>query len=81
VSIAFDDNMQNQYDYAFPLLKSRGMVGTFYVVTDYIRDFSLNGAYMSIAELQDLQNHGCEIASHSKTHPHFTHISDDQIYV
>jgi peptidoglycan/xylan/chitin deacetylase (PgdA/CDA1 family) len=34
---------------------------------------------MSIAELQDLQNHGCEIASHSKTHPHFTHISDDQI--
>jgi peptidoglycan/xylan/chitin deacetylase (PgdA/CDA1 family) len=34
---------------------------------------------MSIAELQDLQNYGCEIASHSKTHPHFTHISDDQI--
>lgn len=79
VSIAFDDNKQNQYEYAFPLLKSRGMVGTFYVTTDYIRDFSLNSAYMSIAELQDLQNHGCEIASHSKTHPHFIHISDDQI--
>jgi peptidoglycan/xylan/chitin deacetylase (PgdA/CDA1 family) len=79
VSIAFDDNKQNQYDYAFPLLKSRGMVGTFYVTTDYIRDISLNNAYMSIAELQDLQNYGCEIASHSKTHPHFIHISDDQI--
>jgi peptidoglycan/xylan/chitin deacetylase (PgdA/CDA1 family) len=60
-------------------LKSRGMVGTFYVVTDYIRDFSLNCAYMSNAELQDLQNHGCEIASHSKTHPHFTEIPDDKI--
>lgn len=79
VSIAFDDNTQNQYDYAFPLLKSRGMVGTFYVVTDCVRDFSLNSAYMNIAELQDLQNHGCEIASHSKTHPHFINISDDQI--
>jgi peptidoglycan/xylan/chitin deacetylase (PgdA/CDA1 family) len=79
VSIAFDDNKQNLYDYAFPLLKSRGMVGTFYVVTDYIRDFSLNSAYMSIAELQDLQNYGCEIASHSKTHPHFIYVSDDQI--
>lgn len=79
VSIAFDDNKQNQYDYAFPLLKSRGMVGTFYVTTDYIRDFSRNSAYMGIAELQDLQSHGCEIASHSKTHPHFIYISDDQI--
>jgi len=79
VSIAFDDNKQNIYDYAFPLLKSRGMVGTFYVTTDYIRDFSLNSAYMSITELKNLQNYGCEIASHSKTHPHFTHISDDQI--
>ncbi len=79
ISIAFDDNKQNQYDYAFPLLKSRGMVATFYVTTDYIRDFSRNDAYMSIAELQDLKNYGCEIASHSKTHPHFTHISDDQI--
>jgi peptidoglycan/xylan/chitin deacetylase (PgdA/CDA1 family) len=79
VSIAFDDNKRNQYDYAFPLLRSRGMVGTFYVVTDCIRDFSLNNEYMSITELQDIQNHGCEIASHSKTHPHFTYISDNQI--
>jgi peptidoglycan/xylan/chitin deacetylase (PgdA/CDA1 family) len=80
VSIAFDDNRQNQYDYAFRLLKSKGMVGTFYVVTDYIRDFSLNSSYMDIAELHDLQNYGCEIASHSKTHPNFIHISDDQIH-
>jgi len=79
VSIAFDDNKKNQYDYAFPLLKSRGMVGTFYVTTDYIRDISLNNAYMSNAELQDLQNYGCEIASHSKTHPSFIYVSDDQI--
>lgn len=79
VSIAFDDNKQNQYDYAFPLLKSRGMVGTFYVTTDYLRDYSLDRAYMDITELHDLQNSGCEIASHSQTHPHFTCISDDQI--
>jgi peptidoglycan/xylan/chitin deacetylase (PgdA/CDA1 family) len=79
VSLAFDDNKKSQYDYAFPLLKSRGMVGTFYVTTDYLRNFSLNSTYMSIAELQDLQKYGCEIASHSKTHPHFTCISDDQI--
>jgi peptidoglycan/xylan/chitin deacetylase (PgdA/CDA1 family) len=79
LSIAFDDNKKNQYDYAFPLLKSRGVVGTFYVTTDYLRDFSLNSAYMSIPELRDLQDCGCEIASHSKTHPHFIHVSDDQI--
>ena len=79
VSIAFDDNRRNTYDNAFPLLASRGIVATFYVVADYIRDFSLNRAYMGISELKCLQDHGCEIASHSKTHPHFTRISDDQI--
>jgi peptidoglycan/xylan/chitin deacetylase (PgdA/CDA1 family) len=80
VSLTFDGNWQNLHDYAFPLLRSRGIVGTFYVVTDLIRDFSLNSANMSFAELRDLQNYGHEIASHSKTHPHFTRISDDQIH-
>jgi peptidoglycan/xylan/chitin deacetylase (PgdA/CDA1 family) len=79
ISIAFDDSTQSQYDYAFPLMQARGIIGTFYVITDVISDFSHDPSYMSIAELQTLQGYGCEIASHSKTHPAFTGISDSQI--
>ncbi len=79
ISVAFDDCMRSQYDYAFQLMQARGIVGTFYVITDAIRDFSNSSAFMSIAELQTLQEYGCEIASHSKSHPAFTAISDSQI--
>jgi peptidoglycan/xylan/chitin deacetylase (PgdA/CDA1 family) len=79
ISVAFDDGIQSQYDYAFPLMQARGIKATFYVVTDHISDFSNSSAYLSIAELQTLQDYGCEIASHSKTHPPFTQISGSQI--
>lgn len=74
ISIAFDDGMQDQYDCAFPLMTARGMVGTFYIVSDHI-----GGAFMTIAELQTLQNIGNEIGSHSKSHPSFYDLSDEQI--
>jgi peptidoglycan/xylan/chitin deacetylase (PgdA/CDA1 family) len=80
ISVAFDDGKQSNYDYAFPLMQARGIVGTFYVVTDFISNFSNNPSFMSIAELQTLQDYGCEIASHSKSHLAFTQISDSQIH-
>jgi peptidoglycan/xylan/chitin deacetylase (PgdA/CDA1 family) len=79
ISVAFDDGMQSQYDYAFPLMQARGIKATFYVITDSISDFSNDDSFLSIAELQTLQDYGCEIASHSKTHPSFPYISDSQI--
>jgi peptidoglycan/xylan/chitin deacetylase (PgdA/CDA1 family) len=79
ISITFDDGMQDNYDYAYPLMQARGIVGTFYVVTDNLSDFSLNNTYLSIAELKTMQNSGNEIGSHSKTHPNFTTLTDQQI--
>ena len=79
ISIAFDDGNQSQYDYAYPLMQSRGVLGTFYVVTNDISDFSGENSVMSIAELQDLQSNGNEIASHSNTHPNLEDLTDQQI--
>jgi peptidoglycan/xylan/chitin deacetylase (PgdA/CDA1 family)/PKD repeat protein len=79
VSITFDEGYM-QYDYAWPLLKARGMVATFYVVTGYITDLYPGVyPYMNTSQLKDLYNSGNEIASHSMTHPDFTSISDAQI--
>lgn len=75
VSIAFDDNYSNQFDYAFPLLQQYGISGTFYVRTDRI---GLSG-YMTAEQLRDLENVGNEIGSHSHTHPTFTSLSETEI--
>jgi peptidoglycan/xylan/chitin deacetylase (PgdA/CDA1 family) len=80
ISITFDDGWKSEYDYAFQLLQERGITATFYVISDYIRDFSGNNQYMSIAELQTLQTYGCEIGSHSKNHLSFTYLSDTEIH-
>jgi peptidoglycan/xylan/chitin deacetylase (PgdA/CDA1 family) len=75
VTIAFDDGTENEYTYAFPLMRDRGIRGTFYIVTDVID----TQYFMSLAELQTLQANGNEIGSHSKTHRHFTELSDSEI--
>ena len=75
ISIVFDDNYQNQFDYAFPIMQNHGIVGTFYVVTDHV---GLTG-YMNYAQLQTLQNNGNEIGSHSKSHVTMTSLSEAEI--
>ncbi len=75
VSIAFDDNYLNQFDYAFPLLQEYGIVGTFYVRTDKI---GVSG-YMTAEQLRSLQSAGNEIGSHSHTHTSFTTLSETAI--
>ena len=80
ISIAFDDGTRNQFENAFHLMKDRGMVGTYYVTTDLIRDFSGNSAYMSIAEIQTLQSNGNEIGSHGKTHTPLNTLSNASIH-
>ncbi len=79
VTIAFDDGIQNLYDNAFPLLQQYGIHATFYIITSEISNFSGDNGFMSIDELQTLQNSGSEIGSHSVTHPDFPSLTDSQI--
>jgi peptidoglycan/xylan/chitin deacetylase (PgdA/CDA1 family) len=51
------------------------MNATFYVISGGVNTLS----YMTVTELQALQNYGCEIGSHSVTHPDFTALSDAQV--
>ena len=75
ISIAFDDNYQNQYDYAFPLMKAHGIEGTFFICT---RNIGVSG-YMSAAQLQTISSSGNEIGSHSHTHTSFNLLTPDEI--
>ena len=79
VSITFDDGKISQYTNAYPLMKQRGVTGTFYVISDLIRDISGHSSYMSFSELQTLQSNENEIASHSATHPYFPSLTEEKI--
>lgn len=79
ISICFDDGRKNQFDYAFQLMETMGMTGTYYIPTARIRDFSGNSAYMSVEEIQTLQTHGNEIGSHGQTHTNFLTLSNSTI--
>ena len=80
ISIAFDDGLKNQFDNAFPQMQERKINGTFYVITDKIKDFSNDSLFMSISELLELQSCGNEIGSHGKTHSRLPTLSDKQIH-
>ncbi len=73
VMLTFDDGWENQYKYAFPLLKKYHMIATFYVYTKPIDN--AKSIYLSWDQLREMQEAGMTIGSHTMTHPLFKKIS------
>ena len=74
-SFTFDDCMQSQYDYVFPIFEQSGFKGTFYVITGPLDDPT--GPYWRYGiwpEFIEMSNAGNEIASHTVTHPHLQNL-------
>src|SRR5207245_385131 len=65
VILTFDDGYADAYDYAFPLLKQYGMVGTFYIITDFVG----RPGYLSWDQIAEMDAAGMSIGAHSLTHP------------
>ena len=78
ISITFDDGTRSQYTTAFPLMRDRNIVGTFYIPTG---NFPTDNPYNKItaSELLQMQNAGNEIGSHSVSHLDFTKLNETQI--
>lgn len=72
VSLTFDDGTVGQYEYAWPIMQSRGVVGTFYVISNYVNapagSFFTPHGFMTDRQINDLFQHGNEIGSHGVTH-------------
>jgi peptidoglycan/xylan/chitin deacetylase (PgdA/CDA1 family) len=64
VILSFDDGWQNQFDYAFPLLKKYDFTATFFVATGYLEHQN----FMTIQQLQTLMGAGMTIGSHTCSH-------------
>jgi peptidoglycan/xylan/chitin deacetylase (PgdA/CDA1 family) len=71
VILTFDDGWENQYQYAFPLLKKYQMVGTFFIYTHPIGTIHANGyrSFLSWAQIREMDHAGMTIGGHTQTHP------------
>lgn len=73
VSITFDDGWSTQYSNARPLMNARGFKGTYYLISQSVRDSY--ACCLNAAQVQTLKADGNEIGSHSVTHPNLTSLT------
>lgn len=62
--LMFDDGLDSVYNLAFPIMKERGIPGTFYVTTEKIG----TAGYCTWEQLQEMQEAGWTIGNHTNNH-------------
>lgn len=67
VILTFDDGYDNHYTTVYPLLRQRGMFGTFYIATSFL-DASRPG-YITWDQAREMVVGGMMLDSHTKNHP------------
>ncbi len=64
VVLTFDDGYDDNYTQAFPVLKSNGFTGTFFIITDYVGQRE----YMSWEQIAEMSRAGMSMQAHGRTH-------------
>lgn len=72
VILTFDDGWENQYKYAFPILKKYNYTAIFFIFTNAIG----HKYYLTWQEIKELDASGEIIGDHSKSHPYLFKITD-----
>jgi MYXO-CTERM domain-containing protein len=68
VSVVFDDGWVSAYNQALPVMGTRALRGTFFIVADYVDKPGYQADYMVSSQLKQLAASGHEIASHCWDH-------------
>ncbi|MFH2046167.1 MAG: polysaccharide deacetylase family protein [Pseudomonadota bacterium] len=75
ITFVFDDGNDTDYLVAKDIFGVKGEVACSAIVTDWINTKN----YLTVSQLQELQDDGWEILSHTKSHPKLTTLSEKQI--
>lgn len=75
VIVTFDDGYASMYDFVFPLMKDKGLSGTFYLYPD---KFSTWNSLLP-EQVREMSAEKMEIGSHSKSHADMTKISRERL--
>ena len=66
IVLTFDDGYANHFTHALPLLTERGMVGTFFVISEF--PHRGHPSYMTWDQIRQMVRAGMEIESHARLH-------------
>ncbi len=72
IILSFDDGYEDNFLNAFPALAERGMMGTFFIITDFADQAETDEIYKNYAnweQLAEMADGGMEIGAHSRNHP------------
>lgn len=75
VVLTFDDGYTSMYEKVTPLLMEKGMVGSFYICTNY----RWCDGFLSSTQIEAMHKKGMEIQSHSLSHSNLTSLSEEEL--
>lgn len=76
VILTFDDGWIDDYNVAFPALRERGMVGTFFVPTSYAG--APGGKLVSWGQIVEMDSAGMELGGHTINHPDLKQVGKEE---
>ena len=79
VIINFDDGSKGEFRFAKPILDKYGFKATFFIVCNYANSRSSSSSYMNWNDIQQLQNDGQDIESHTMNHKNLTALPLNQV--
>ncbi|MBN1200364.1 MAG: polysaccharide deacetylase family protein [Anaerolineae bacterium] len=79
IILTFDDGYADAYEQAFPLLDQYEMVGTFFVVTDWLDEE--RAGYLTWEQAREMAEAGMSIQDHSRTHADLANNCDHDCLV
>lgn len=82
--ITFDDSRDTDYSVAFPLLRQRGLNGTYYTIAGNLEnmqkaDGTYNPEWMTVSQTKYIQSLGADIQHHSYAHPKYAEVSTEEM--